>query len=102
MIIETTDHQPRGDFTMNLKFNQADRAELHSQGFRFIVTVELGSDRATPIFDLTADSASDAIVLAKTWIAKHDAISAAVHRIFHDGRTGLVNIYDYRDVEEVA
>ncbi len=87
---------------MNFKFNQADRVELYKQGTRFITTVEAGAGKAVPFFDLNADDVHHAVVLAKTWIAKHGAVSAAVHRIFDDGRTNLVNIYDYRDVEEVA
>lgn len=84
---------------MDAKFTQADRVELYKQGTRFITTVEVGAGKAVPFFDLNADDAHHAAVLAKTWIGKHGATSAATHRIFEDGRTNLINIYDYRDVE---
>lgn len=84
---------------MDAKFTQADRVELYKQGTRFITTVEAGAGKAVPFFDLNADDVHHARVMGLTWIDKHGATSAATHRIFHDGSTSLVRIYDHRDVE---
>ena len=83
---------------MDAKFTQAERADLYKQGTRFITTIEAGSDKPVPFFDINADDVHHARVIALTWIDKHDAVSAATHRIYSDGSKNLVRFYDHRDV----
>jgi len=71
------------------------RKSWHDQGVRFMVRVELMDDSGDKGFvDLTADNAHHAKKLAQNWIEKLDALTASTSRIFANGSTNIIWLYD--------
>ncbi len=90
---------------MTATFTTTQLAELHSQGHRFITQVE---NRAEGVWSpiplaqashLLANDVDHAATLAKVWVGKFGAPSAATYRILSDGTLNFIRIFDYNDVE---
>ena len=81
---------------MTATFTTTQLAGLHSQGHRFITQVE---GRVTGLTHLLADDVDHAATLAKVWVGKFHAPSAATYRILPNGTLNLIRIFDYNDVE---
>jgi hypothetical protein len=81
---------------MTATFTTTQLVELHSQGHRFITQVE---GRVTGLAHLLADDAHHAATLAKVWVGKFDAPSAATYRILPNGKLNLIRFFDFNDVE---
>jgi hypothetical protein len=81
---------------MTATFTTANLAELHSQGYRYITQVE---GKVAGLTHLLADDADHAATLAKVWVGKFHAPSAATYRILPNGKLNLIRFFDYNDVE---
>jgi len=81
---------------MTATFTTTQLAELHSKGHRFITQVE---GRVTGLTHLLADDVDHAATLAKVWVGKFHAPSAATYRILPNGKLNLIRFFDFNDVE---
>ena len=81
---------------MTATFTTTQLAELHSKGHRFITQVE---GPVTGLTHLLADDADHAVTLAKVWVGRFNAPSAATYRILPNGKLNLIRFYDYNDLE---
>ena len=81
---------------MSTTFSNTQLVELHAKGHRFITQVEAP---VTGMSHLLADDSHHAATLAKTWVEKFDAPSAATYRILPNGSLNLIRMFDFRDVE---
>lgn len=81
---------------MDYSYSKDTRANLHDKGIRFLTQIETN---AGELVQLTADDAYHAQTLAKCWLEKFEAKSAASYRILRGGNLNLIRFFDFRDID---
>ena len=81
---------------MDYSYSKDTRADLYDNGTRFLAQIETNSGE---LVQLTADDAYHAQTLAKCWLEKFEAKSAASYRILHGGNLNLIRFFDFRDID---
>ena len=81
---------------MDYIYSKDTRADLYNKGTKFLAQIETN---AGELVQLTADDAHHAQTLAKCWIEKFEAKSAASYRILRGGNLNLIRFFDYRDID---